>query len=312
MRVVILSLVLMLLVSGCGPGPRVTAPGPAFDRYLAQKPRVLWVAAHPDDESMAMGVLTRACLKYGSACHFLVFNRGRGGECCIPEGCHPDLGTVRHYEMRRAARIYHASLEHYDFFNATLPVESFPSRPELERKWMQEGDPAGLVARAIRRFKPDMLVSLDPYQGTTGHPEHRAAGRFALAGAQIAADPDAKNSFVVGEAPHRIRWVVHAMNKYWIMDLVGLANDPKPYSDELDSTDRCLTDRQGDSRSCVDVGANNTRVHRSQDGDMSGIRSGAKFFGTAYVRLIDPFGPEATELVASIGVDESAAETDGS
>jgi hypothetical protein len=37
---------------------------------------------------------------------------------------------------------------------------------------------------------------------------------------------------------------------------------------------------------------------------MASIRSGAKFFGTAYVRLLDPFGPEAQELVASIGVDD--------
>jgi LmbE family N-acetylglucosaminyl deacetylase len=301
---VLTTLVAVLLACGCGPGAKVPVQGPPFDELLAQKPRILWVAAHPDDESMAAGVLARACLKHGASCHFLVFNRGRGGECCILDGCHPDLATVRHHEMQRAARLYGATLEHYDFFNAALPVESFPTRPELERKWMAEGDPAGLVARAIRRFKPDLMISLDPYRGTTGHPEHRAAGRFALAGAQLAAADDSDNTFVAGEPPHRIRWAVHAMNKYWIMAAVGLAHDPKPYSAELDSDEQCLVDRQGAAQSCIDVGAANTLVHRSQDGDMASIRSGAKFLGTAYVRLLDPFGSEANELVASIGVDD--------
>jgi LmbE family N-acetylglucosaminyl deacetylase len=286
----------------------VRVEAPPFEQMLASKPRILWVAAHPDDESMASAVLARACLKHGAACHFLVLNRGRGGECCIPEGCAPDLATVRHREMVRAARLYGATLEHYDFFNAPLPVESFPTRAELERRWMTEGDPIGLVARAIRRFKPDLMITLDPYQGTTGHPEHRATGRLALAGARLAADPDTDNTLVAGETPHRIRWAVHAMNKYWIMAAVGLANDPKPFTETLDSDQPCLVDRQGVERSCIDVGASSTLVHRSQDGDMASIRSGAKFFGTAYVRLLDPFGPEAGELVASIGVDEPAAE----
>lgn len=307
MRAIICAaLIVTAMLCGCGPGPRVPVPGTSLEKVLAGRPRILWVAAHPDDESMASGLLARACLREGASCHFLVFNRGRGGECCIPEGCQPDLGTVRHREMQRAARLYHATLEHYDFFNAPLPVESFPTRAELERRWMSEGDPAGLVARAIRRFKPDLMVTLDPYRGTTGHPEHRAAGRFALAGALLAADPDADHTFVAGEPPHRIRWAVHAMNKYWIMAAVGLANDPKPYTASLDSDETCLTDRQGRERSCIDVGASNTLVHRSQDSDMGHIRSGAKFFGTAYVRLLDPFGAEARELAASLGVDEPA------
>lgn len=304
----LLALVVTLLASGCGPGPKVAVPGLSFDEMLAERPRILWVAAHPDDESMAAGVLARACLKHRARCHFLVFNRGRGGECCIPDGCQPDLGTVRHREMTRAARLYRATLEHYDFFNAPLPVESFPTRAELERKWMAEGDPVGLVARAIRRFRPDLMITLDPYRGTTGHPEHRAAGRFALAGALLAADGGADEGLVAGEPPHRIRWAVHALNKYWIMAAVGLANDPKPYTAALDSDEPCLVDRQGEPRSCIDVGAANTLVHRSQDGDMSSIRAGAKFFGTAYVRVLDPFGPEARALAASIGVDGPAAE----
>ena len=117
--------------AGCGPGPRIPLTGPNFEQLSARKPRLLWIAAHPDDESLTGGILARTCVRDGGTCHFFVFTRGRGGECCIPQGCHPDLGTVRHREMVRAARSYHATLELYDLFNAPLRVESFPSRAEL-------------------------------------------------------------------------------------------------------------------------------------------------------------------------------------
>lgn len=304
MRYETLTIVLVAAVVGalgCSPGPRVPEPGPELDEVLAERPRVLWVAAHPDDESMASGLLARACIKYQSACHFLVFNRGRGGECCLPEGCAPDLGTVRGQEMSRAARDYHATLEHYDLYNAPLPVSSFPTVPELEQRWMSEGDPIGVVARAIRRFRPDLVVTFSPYRGYTGHPEHRAAARFALAGAQLAADPAAEHPKLAGSTPHRIRFVAQVLNKYWIMSLVGNANDPQPYTWTLDSDEICSLDRQGQERSCVEIGANATRVHQSQDNDMAALRSGAKFLGTAFVRRIDPWGAEAKRLVVDIG-----------
>ena len=136
----------------CGPGPRESRPGPSAAEVLAQRPRVLWVAAHGDDEVMGAGVLMHACVKQLSPCHFFVFTRDRGAECLLPEGCRPDMASVRFWEMRRAARNYGATLEQSDLFNAPLPVESFPSRRRIERIWSQQGDPATLVARAIRRF----------------------------------------------------------------------------------------------------------------------------------------------------------------
>ena len=286
--------------TGCGPGPQTHLEGPSFQRVMQEKPRVMWVAAHPDDESMGGGMLSQACVRYGASCHFLVFNRGRGGECWRPDGCKPDLGTVRNQELTKAARLYRATLEHYDFFNAPLPVESFPSRQELEKKWMTEGDPAGLVARAIRRFRPDVIITLDAYRGFTGHPEHQAAARFALRGIRLAADPECDNPLVAGEPPHRVRWVYETQNKYWFANLVGDGYDPMPYHEELDADVRCDSDRHGDDRSCRKVQLEHTRVHLSQDGDMATIRGAHRFMGSAYLRRIDPFGEEASELITEI------------
>ena len=288
-------------MSACGPGPRAQVPAPAFDEVVGSSQRVLWVAAHPDDESLGGGVVSRACIRHHAQCHFVVLTRGDGGECNVEGGCHPDLGSLRNRELVKAARTYHATLENYSFFNAPLPVESFPTRAELERHWMSEGDPAGLVARAIRRFRPDVVITLDAYQGFTGHPEHKATARFALAGARLAADPESTNALVKDEPPHRVRAAFQALNKYWIMDLVGLANDPKPYSESLDSTETCDLDRDGNARTCLDFFLGATRVHHSQDRDMGNLREGKGYLDTAYLRFIDPFGSEAATLVAEIG-----------
>ncbi len=289
-----------LAAAGCGTPPRAPFAGPSVEDVLASRPRLLWVAAHPDDESMGGPVLARACVLHESACHFVVLNRGTGGECNLQEGCHPTLGDVRHGELVKSSRLYRSALEHYDFFNAPLPVESFPSRQEIQKRWRSEGDPAGIVARAIRRFQPDVVVTLDPYQGFTGHPEHQATARFAIRGAHIAADAASTNEMVKDEAPHRITHLFHVQNKYWFMSVAGDPHDPEPYTDRIDNTVHCVVDREGRERRCVDVVVAHTRVHLSQDRDMGAIRTASKFWGTTYVRQLDPFGAEATALVEEL------------
>src|SRR5688500_7165238 len=60
---------------GCGSATNGPNAGAAVEQELAKKPRVMWLAAHGDDESMAGGFLARACVKDRLACHFFVFNR---------------------------------------------------------------------------------------------------------------------------------------------------------------------------------------------------------------------------------------------
>lgn len=299
-------LLLLGLLGACGPGPREVRPGATAAELLAERPRVLWVAAHGDDELMGSGVLMRACLKEHSPCHFVILTRDRGAECLLPQGCgatEDDLAALRFGEMRRAARSYGATLEEYDFFNAPLPVESFPSRPEIERIWARQGDPAALIARAIRRFQPDVMITLDPYQGFTGHPEHLAVGRFAIAGARQAADAQARSRIFAAEPPHRLSHLLHVQNKYPIMALVGDGNDPKPYHDTLDSDEVCGEDRHGRERSCLELGVAAVFVHASQFDNQRALISAAKLMGTSYLRRVDPWGEEAQALLDELQRD---------
>jgi len=281
------------VILGCAGAP-VKPTGAILQQLLPLQPRTLWIAAHPDDEIVAGGPLAALCVANKAPCHFLVFNRGRGGECYLPDGC-PDLGAVRHQELKRSARLFTATLENYDFFNAPLPLESFPTRQELQQRWQSEGDPRGLVARAIRRFKPEIVITFDAEHGFTGHPEHQAAARFALAGIRDAADASASNPLYAQESPHKVSHVFHVLNKYWFMGFAGDAHDQNPHDQIFDADQSC-----GRRGSCADIVASHSRAHQSQDGDMRMLRAANKFWGTIYLRHLDPFGDEATQLISEL------------
>src|SRR2546422_4479037 len=57
--------------------------------------RILWIGAHPDDETLVAPILGPACARQNAVCTLLVFTRGERGGCAIPSGCGPDLGSVR-------------------------------------------------------------------------------------------------------------------------------------------------------------------------------------------------------------------------
>ncbi len=236
----------------------------SFERALEHKgARVLWVGAHPDDESLAGALLARACVGENRPCYFLVMTHGEGGECLLRDGCRPDLGTLRGEEMKLAAGAYGAQLEHHRFFNAPLPTESFPSIEELAKRWRAKGDPVGLVAGAIDRFKPTIVLTFDPEGGFTGHPEHKLTARFTLE--------------AIKRAKHRVDAVYFFLNHYWPYRMTGAA-DPSEPTDIVDAHISC------GSKPCLDLAHQASRAHRSQRADMALLRWTRPLWGWSYLR----------------------------
>lgn len=260
--------------------PRSSSYEPSLDRLITQGCRMMWVAAHPDDESFAGAVLARSSLHFGNPLHMLVLTSGEGGECLREEGCLPDLATVRRAEMAEVARLYQATLQIERFYNAPLPSESFPPRHEIAATWLDQGDPARVIARSIREFRPDVLLTLAPEFGGTGHPEHQLAARFAAAGVRLAATP-AKG---LGGRPFRVPHMYYLLNKYWFMKLIGQGFDPRPWTELFDARQPCCA-----GLSCLDVMAENTRPHRSQAADMEMVRRMSRIVHNLYLAATDPF-----------------------
>jgi len=268
------------LVAGCA-GQRVKRDAPAtLEERVNSGARMMWVGAHPDDEALVGPIFAKAGPGMGSPLLFHVLTHGEGGECNLPEGCLPDLKTVRGEEMKHAAALYRAGLEHLDYYNAPLPVDSFPPRQEIARKWMEQGDPALKIARAIRSFRPDVLITFDPDHGFTGHPEHQLASRFATQAVRMAADPALE---IQGLAPFRVPDTYYALNRYGLFVMLGRA-DPGPYSETFDARQECL-----DGMTCRDVMAEYSKAHRTQARDMGMVRKAKWMIRDVFLYRVDPW-----------------------
>ncbi len=251
-----------------------------IESRLKNGARVMWIAAHPDDESMAGAILLRSSLYYKNPLYFLVLTHGEGGECCIKGGCQPDLKTVRGEELKKVAKAYNAELQHEYFYNAPLPMESFPPRHIIAKKWKEEKDPVIVVAEAIRKFRPDIVITFDPYRGFTGHPEHQLASRFSAAGIVAAADESLK----IGDTkPHRVKHLYFGLNKYTVFRLIG-GTDPSPVTEEWNMNKECAG-----GKSCRELLSKYTRFHKSQDNDMGTVRKLLRWIDTMYLSEYDPF-----------------------
>jgi LmbE family N-acetylglucosaminyl deacetylase len=277
------ALSLPTLSSGCSVVPIRPdgSPEPVpVDDFLAQGPRVMWCAPHPDDECFPGSILARASIYHGNQLYFMIMTHGDGGECCLKTGCEPDVMTVRGQEMKKAARIYRATLQHEQFFNAPLPVSSFPKRHEIFEIWKKHKDPIRVIAKSIRSFQPNLLFTFHPDWGATGHPEHQLTSRLATAAVRQAADPNVE---IDGLKTHRVERVYYMVNRVWLFILFGRA-DPGPVTEVFDAG---LPAKFGTS--CVDFMAKATLVHRTQYNDMSTVRSNRGFFDELCLRQVDPF-----------------------
>ncbi len=278
-------------ISACGGArrrPEAGPPEPSLDEVLAAGARTMWVAAHPDDECFPGGLLARSSIYHRNPLAFVVLTHGDGGECGLPEGCEPDLATIRGREMAQVARMYRGRLYHHRYWNAPLPVSSFPPRREILARWRTQGDPLLDIVCAIRDFRPDLLVTFDPFVGATGHPEHQLTARLAVLAVRQAADSALQTP---GLAPHRVTRTLLQQNRFWVFRLAG-GGDPGPVTDVFDAS---LPAAPG--LSCADFMASATRLHRTQEADMGMVRRvKSAGFLTLHFRRVDPwrdfFDPE--------------------
>jgi LmbE family N-acetylglucosaminyl deacetylase len=168
----------------------MTPPAPEF-------PRILVVVAHPDDAEFGCGGSVARWVDEGSEVFYCLFtsgNRGSDDAAMTPER----LAVIRAEEQRAAA----ASLGVKEVVFLGYPDGELEDTREARRD----------AVRAIRRFRPDRLVTQSPFPNLnpySGHRDHRHAGRLAL----DAVYPYARDRLhfpellAEGHAPHKVRQV---------------------------------------------------------------------------------------------------------
>lgn len=144
---------------------------------------VLYVAAHPDDENTAM-IATFAegrLLRTG----YLAMTRGDGGQNLIGPELGPALGLIRTHELLSARRIDGGEqmfTRAIDFGYSKTPEETFAV-------WGRE-EVLSDVVRALRTFRPDVVVTRFPENGDGGHGHHTASAILAHEAWKAAGDPN--------------------------------------------------------------------------------------------------------------------------
>lgn len=132
--------------------------------------RVLGVFAHPDDPEFFAGATFAKWAKDGADITFVVATSGDKGSD-DPDMTHDRLAALREEEERNAARVLGVREV---VFLRYRDGELFPTL-DLRRD----------ITRAIRKYQPDTVMTLDPtlyWYGTGGinHPDHRAIGAATL------------------------------------------------------------------------------------------------------------------------------------
>jgi LmbE family N-acetylglucosaminyl deacetylase len=150
-------------------------------RMLGHYKRVLMIGAHPDDEDTEL--LTVLVRGMGAEAGYLSLNRGEGGQNLIGPELGEALGLLRTEELLAARRLDGAR----QYFTRAYDFGYSKSLEETWHHWPRDSILKDVV-RLVRRFRPQIIVSI--FSGTTrdGHGQHQAAGWAALEAFRVAGD----------------------------------------------------------------------------------------------------------------------------
>jgi LmbE family N-acetylglucosaminyl deacetylase len=164
---------------GTGPGLAETIEAIDSARITT---RILYITAHPDDESGP--VLTYLARGLHADVALLSVTRGEGGQNDLGPEQAPQLGLIRTQELLAATRGYGVEL----YFTRARDF-GFSKTPEETQKIWGDSVLEDMV-RVIRGFRPNIVIN--NFGGVHGgHGHHQTAGLWAPKAVALAADPSA-------------------------------------------------------------------------------------------------------------------------
>ena len=195
---------------------------------MIKQAQVMVVIPHPDDAESRMAGTVARWAREGKDIIYVVCTNGDKGTS-DPNMRSDELARIREQEQLAAAKLL--GVRQVIFLHH--PDQSLEDTPEFRKE----------IVRLIMMYKPDTVVSVDPYRGYLSHRDHRITAQVTLE----AVYPYAGNAYSYpdlieqGLQPHRVKEVLFCGTE-----------DPNYYIDITDT---------------IDIKIAALRCHRSQVGD---------------------------------------------
>jgi LmbE family N-acetylglucosaminyl deacetylase len=159
-----------------------------------QKADILVFTPHPDDAEYGTSGTVARLTREGKTVVYIVCSNGDKGTDDInisPK----DLVEIREKEQREAAKI----LGVQEVIFLRHPDQALEDTPEFRKE----------IVKYIRQYKPEIVITADPYRRYVWHRDHRIVGRVVLDAIfpyarDVWAYPDFMNS---GLFPHKVKEV---------------------------------------------------------------------------------------------------------
>ncbi|EKF24387.1 N-acetyl-1-D-myo-inositol-2-amino-2-deoxy-alpha-D-glucopyranoside deacetylase [Mycolicibacterium hassiacum DSM 44199] len=163
-----------------------------------ETPRLLFVHAHPDDETLTTGATIAHYAARGAQVRVVTCTLGEEGEVIGDEWAllavdHADqLGGYRIAELTAALRALGADGPHYLGGAGRWRDSGMAGTPARRQQRFVDADDReviGALVAVIRELRPHVVVTYDP-GGGYGHPDHIQAHRVTMAAVTAAAGTD--------------------------------------------------------------------------------------------------------------------------
>ncbi len=152
-------------------------------KRLQTTARVMHTAAHPDDEDS--GLLAYLARREQAHTVYLSLTRGDGGQNVIGEELFEPLGVIRSEELLQARRLDGGE----QLFTRVMDYGYSKQRSEAARFWGEKLT-LGDMVRAIRLYRPYVIISRFSGTPADGHGQHQLAGYLTPMAFKSAADPN--------------------------------------------------------------------------------------------------------------------------
>ncbi len=171
-------------------------------KTLKNLPKVLYLAAHPDDENT--GLLSWLINDKNVETGYLSLTRGDGGQNLLGTEQGAALGLIRTHELLEARKLDGAQ----QFFTRAIDFGFSKNTTDTFKQWDEDSIIADVVW-VIRKFRPDVIICRFPPTAAAGHGQHAASAVVAEKAFKLAGDKNAfpnQLKYVNVWQPKRILW----------------------------------------------------------------------------------------------------------